>query len=125
MLMDSDKCKHPPFNFNGLRVNITLIPVASSEKITLAGTLVDISYTGIRIKLSNEIHPDLPDSKIKMDFIMPASGVPVSIHGMLRHVNVQAEYGLQHSNRHPAQAMDYSILECIRIAHESLPNPTP
>jgi hypothetical protein len=99
--MDSDKCKHPPFNFNGLRVNITLIPVASSEKITLAGTLVDISYTGIRIKLSNEIHPDLPDSKIKMDFIMPASGVPVSIHGILRHVNAQVEHDLQYSKSNP------------------------
>jgi len=115
--MDSDNRKHPRFSPNGLVANITIDPPPPDEEITVEGTIVDMSYTGIKIKLNTPINGDVPVSEIQINLTMPESGVPVTIHGMIKHLNDKSECGMEYSENHPEHTVDDLMFECIKIAN--------
>ena len=114
--MDTDNRRHPRFSPYGLVANITIAPPPPAEEITLEGTIIDMSYTGIKIKLNTPISDDMSESEILIKLIMPESGVPVSIHGIIKHLNAESEYGLQYSEKHPEHEVDNLMFECIKVA---------
>ncbi len=114
--MDTDKRRHPRFSPNGLTANITILPPPPDQKIILKGTIVDMSYTGIKIKLNTAIKNKLPESEITITLTMPESGVPITIRGIIKHINTDSECGLQYSEKHSEHEMDDLMFECIKIA---------
>ena len=114
--MGIDNRKNPRFNPRGLAASISIVPPPPDEEIILEGTVADMSCTGIRIKLNAAISPQITESEIKIKLNMPESGVPVSIHGIVKHLNDKSECGLQFSDKHPEHEIDDLIFECIKLA---------
>ncbi len=114
--MLSDNRRHQRFRPNGLIANIIIEPPPPADEIILEGAVVDMSYTGIKIKLKTPISDDLPVSEILIKLIMPESGVPVSIHGIIKHLNAESECGLQYSENHLEHKVDDLMFECIKLA---------
>jgi hypothetical protein len=114
--MDIDNRRHPRFSPNGLVANITIEPPLPADKIILEGIVVDMSYTGIKIKLNTPISDDIPVSEILIKLTLPKSGIQVSIHGIIKHVDAGLEYGLQYSEKYPEHEVDDLMFECIKVA---------
>jgi len=118
--MDTDNRRHRRFSPNGLVANITIAPPLPADEITFEGVVVDMSYTGIKIKLNTPISDDMSASEILIELIMPESGVPVSIHGIIKYLNSEAECGLQYSEKHPEHKVDDLMFECIKVAEDHI-----
>ena len=82
-----------------LAANITIEPIPPADEIILEGIVVDMSYTGIKIKLNKPLRGDIPVSDILIKLTLPESGVQVSIHGIIKHLNTGSECGLQYSEK--------------------------
>ena len=106
--------KHPRFNPQGLMANITIAPPPPDEQIMLEGSVIDMSYTGIRIKLSEMMPKDIPESKIKIHLILPDSGIPFTIQGVIKYMNDNSECGMNYSQDHPEHEIDDFMFECIK-----------
>ncbi len=118
--MSVNNRKHPRFNPHGLTANITIDPPPPDKEIILQGTVIDMSYTGIKIKLSSAMPADIPESEIKINLTMPESGIPITIHGIIKHLNEQAECGLHYSKKHPEHEIDELMFECIKCANHPI-----
>lgn len=112
--MDTDKRKHPRFCPDNILANISLAPEAPEKKISVDGTVVDMSYTGIKIKLDSPINADVKEAEITINLTMPESDVPVSISGVIKHLNTESEYGMQYSENCSEQEIDNLMFECIK-----------
>ncbi len=112
--MEFEKRRHPRFSPIGLTATIDLSPVSSDEEIHLQGTVIDLSYSGIKIKLFSEMPEELPKSKIKIYLTIPDTGIQVTINGMVKHVNNKSEYGLKYSEQNAEQEVDALMFECIK-----------
>ena len=120
--MGTDNRRHPRFSPNGLVANITIEPPPPADEIILEGIVVDMSYTGIKIKLNTPISNDIPVSEILIKLTLPASGVQVSIHGIIKHLNAGLECGLQYSEKYPEHEVDDLMFECIKVAKDHVQN---
>jgi hypothetical protein len=120
--MGTDNRRHPRFSPNGLVANITIDPPPPADEIILEGIVVDMSYTGIKIKLNTPISNDIPVSEILIKLTLPASGVQVSIHGIIKHLNAGLECGLQYSEKYPEHEVDDLMFECIKVAKDHIQN---
>ena len=65
----------------------------SNQEVDLKGEILDVSRTGIRIKLSHPLDTSVHD-KLKITMILPESGAPFTIHGTLKHQHSDTEYGM-------------------------------
>ncbi len=72
-----------------------------------------MSYTGIKIQLNTPFPANISTSEIRILIIMPQSGLPISIHGIIRHCSKHNEYGLQFSNATDSH-LDNLMFECIK-----------
>ncbi len=118
--METEKRIHPRFSPNGLNATISIVPAAPNKELILEGTIIDMSYSGIKIKLNTPINSDLSESEIKISFIIPESGIPVSIHGVIKHFNEHSECGLQYSAQHTENKIDDVMFECIKLADKHI-----
>lgn len=98
---------HPRFNPWGLKAKITF-----DDANEIEGDVVDISLTGIKIKLATPAADDL-NGKIKIALFLPETGIPFSITGILKHRINPVELGL-HYVENP-EAMSSFMLECIKL----------
>ena len=114
LIMPIDNRRHVRFNPKGLKATITIYQPLVNEDIHLQGRVIDMSYSGIRIKLLSAMPADLSESKIKIALIMPKSGMSITIKGSIRHFNEQAEYGMSYSEDHSEHAVDDFMFECIK-----------
>lgn len=114
--MNIEKRKYPRYTPKGLLANITLYPPGAGDLIELPGEVIDISYTGIKIRLSQPFAVDINHGQIRIDIVMPQSGVPIRIQGILRHITDTCDFGLQFANQNRDQDIDDLMLECIKLA---------
>jgi len=115
----TDNRKHPRFCPNGLAASISIEPPPPDEKLTFDGTVVNISYTGIKIKLSAPLNIDIPDSLLHISLTLPESGVPVTIRGTIKHLNNNSECGLQYTGKDLEHTVDDLMFECIKISDDT------
>jgi hypothetical protein len=109
-----DKRKHIRFEFKGIHANITLYPASSQETILLQGVVVDMSYSGIKIKLFSAIPANIGESKMEIHLTLPKSSLPIAIKGMIRYVNPQSEMGFKFAGGHAKQEIDDLLFECVK-----------
>jgi len=114
--MNTDNRQHSRFNPEGLLANIILAPHSAEKEITLEGTVIDLSYTGIKIKLKAPLNTGITDSEILIKLTMPESGIPITIRGVLKHLTATSECGLQYINQEEHE-IDGLMFECVKIAH--------
>lgn len=114
--MNTNRRKHPRFSPNGLSANIALISNSFDKETIVEGIIIDMSSTGIKIKLKSAIPSGLPLDKIKITLKMPQSGIFVSIHGIIRHIQNNTEFGLQFSEDHLEKEINDLIFECVKLA---------
>jgi len=114
--MDTDNRRHSRFNPKGLLANIILSPHSLEKETTYEGTVVDLSYTGIKIKLNTPLNKGIDESEILIKLTMPESGIPITIRGVLKHLTTNSECGLQYINQEEHE-IDGLMFECIKIAH--------
>ena len=84
------------------------------DPIHLEGEVLDISYTGIKIKLYTPAAANL-DGKIKIRLFLPESGIPFSISGILKHQVNATELGLHYVESPGIKALDGFMFECIKL----------
>jgi hypothetical protein len=121
LIMSKDNRRHVRFNPKGLKATITIYQPLVDEDIHLQGSIIDLSYSGIRIKLLSAIPADLPESKIKIAVTMPKSGISITIKGSIRHFNEEAEYGVHYSEDHNEHTVDDFMFECIKTTEHHPP----
>jgi len=120
MTMFFEQRTQPRFVADNLTAHITVKPPSADKKITVNGKLIDMSYTGIKIRLNTPL-PDILDyGEIKIVIMLPQSGIPISIQGIIRHDNEKNEYGVQFSDQHKQQTVDRLMFECIKQARQSV-----
>jgi len=113
--VETDKRKHRRFYPDNFLASITLILESSpKKKIKIEGTVVDMSYTGIKIKLDSPIDEDIQEAEIHINLMMPESGVPITIKGTIKHLQNKSEYGLQYSEKDLGLDIDHLMFECIK-----------
>ena len=117
--MENNQRERPRFNPQGLDAVISISPPQPAEVINLVGNVVDMSYSGIKIKLHEAMPVDIPKSKIEINIKMPESNVPITIKGIIKHLNDDSECGVKYSNEHSEDKVDDLMFECIKCSDES------
>lgn len=113
MLEAAERRKHPRLNPCG--INATLMLELPDEPVKLEGDVVDISFTGIKIKLKTPMMADMA-GRIKIQLYLPDSGIPFSISGIIKHQLNTHELGLHYVDDPTVTAMDKFMFECFKLA---------
>ena len=114
--MEIDKRVHKRFSPEGLIAHIIIDPPESDATIIMDGEVVDMSYSGIKIKLNQPFQHDVKEGELRISIRLPESGVTVSIHGMIRHIQEHQQCGLQYAQHHTEDELDSLMFECIKYA---------
>jgi len=115
--MDQENRNHPRFSPKGLSANISIEPSPPSDKVIMDGTIINISYSGIKIKLNSPCNEDIQKGVVTINLTLPESGVPITIRGTIKHLNNSAEeFGLQYAESHTENKVDNLMFECIKVA---------
>lgn len=103
------------FNPEGLAAHIIIDPPLGGV-IVIDGQVVDMSYSGIKIRLKEPFAHVVEEAELRISLVLPESGVPVSIHGTIKHVVNREECGLQFAERHTEIELDDLMFECVKLA---------
>lgn len=114
--MEDEKRSHKRFKPEGLSAHIVIDPPAPGEEIVIDGEVVDMSYSGIKIKLEHALDASIEEGELRISIRLPESGVPLSIHGMIRHLHDNGECGLKYADQHHEESMDDLMFECVKHA---------
>jgi len=112
--MIQEKRKYPRFNPRGLVANISLILPSNNKEVNLSGTIIDMSYSGFKIKLDSALPVDAAESKLRVQLTLPDSNLPITISGVIKHFNHHSECGLHYANHHDESDVDDLMFECIK-----------
>jgi PilZ domain len=109
----AERRQHPRFNPRGLKANIILEP--PHDPANVEGKVVDISYTGIKIKLNTPTAADMA-GKIRIELFLPDSGIPFSISGILKHQLNASELGFHYGDSPGEDIWDSFMFECFKLS---------
>jgi PilZ domain len=109
----AERRQSPRFNPRDLKASIMF--ESSHDPVSLEGEVVDISYTGIKIKLKKPM-PANRDGKVKIQLFLPESGIPFSISGILKHQLNSRELGLHYVDSPGVTVLDGFMFECIKLS---------
>ncbi len=113
--MNSEKRVHQRIEPTHLAAQIS-ITHPSTPPIITEGTVLDISYSGIKIKLSQPLTVEKND-KITINLNLPKSGIPIAIHGIVKHCLSKSECGIYFGDLHPEESVDDLLFECVMTNH--------
>lgn len=115
--METEKRAYPRYSPEGLRAGIA-VEKPGHDLICMTGEIIDISCTGIKIKLDSPITANLI-GKVRIEFELPKSGVPVKISGAIKHWESSSVFGLYFAEENPYDFMDSLLFECIKLIKSS------
>jgi hypothetical protein len=110
--MDSEKRSAPRLSPYNLKATIT-IEHASERRLDTSGRVLDISNTGVKIKLDRPLIAEA-NHKVKIDIILPETGIPFTISGIIKRRVSSFEYGLQYADNLETDKFDDLIFECTK-----------
>ncbi|MGR9052209.1 MAG: PilZ domain-containing protein [Gammaproteobacteria bacterium] len=108
---------HPRLALEGVKAYVTLTP-AHDENIELEGHIVDISYTGVKIRLVSPM-PNIRQGRISIAIMLPRSGIPLTIKGEIRHMSPDSNYGMEFDDNIPLEKRERLLFECIKFSKDS------
>ncbi len=109
-----EKRAHPRIKPAGLNAQMVIMSPKSDIPFQITGKVMDISYSGIRIKLNRAFESTFEHCSITISLTLPLSGIPIKISGMIRHFNQNNECGLKFTGPKANQLIDPLIFECIK-----------
>jgi hypothetical protein len=114
--MTTEKRNHRRLKPQGMQAGVIFNTI--DQEITLNADILDISYTGIRVKLKEPIASDII-GHIKITMTLPESGTSFSVHGILKHKHNESECGL-HYIEHIEGSIDDVMFECIELDNSTV-----
>lgn len=114
--MKIEKRNHHRLKPKGLQAGVTYQTI--SQEIAVDADILDISFTGIRVKLKQAIAADIK-GPIKITMILPESGTPFSVHGILKHQHSDLECGMHYID-HVDGSIDDLMFECIELDNSTV-----
>lgn len=109
--MLSEKRNHPRLKPRGLKAGVILN--SEAPEMSLEADILDISYSGIRVRLKQPIGSDII-GQIKITMTLPESGTTFSVRGILKHQRNETEYGVHYVD--PIQgSIDDIMFECFEL----------
>lgn len=114
--MEAERRTRDRFSPQGLNAHLIIELRPPEDAIIIEGNIIDISYTGIKLKLHQPLRQAFDGAEIRIIIHLPQSGIPLSIRGLIRHVEAHTEYGLQYAAEHPEESLDEFMFECIKYA---------
>lgn len=115
--MSIERRTHNRIKTKGLSAGVFLDKEVDGE-YPLSADILDISRSGIRIKLRKPLTPNIGD-KIKITMTLPESGEPFIVHGLLKHLPSHDECGLEYTN-HCEKSVDNLLFECVKLNEMTL-----
>lgn len=109
--MNSEKRNHKRIKPKGMQAG--LVVNTENQELSLDAEILDISYSGIRVKLKQPIASDMIGS-IKINMILPESNTPFCVHGILKHQSTHDECGLHYID-HIHGSIDDLMFECVEL----------
>lgn len=109
--MRSEKRIHKRIRPKGLQAGLTFN--SHDKEIALDADILDISYSGIRVKLKQPIAADMTGN-IRINMILPESNTPFCVHGILKHQTAADECGLTYVD-HIDGSIDDLMFECVEL----------
>lgn len=110
--MEKDQRQYPRYKPQGLQASITFEHPPLSTLCT-NGEVIDFSCTGIKIKLNSPLSA-IMDGKVKILLVLPDSGIPLTITGIIKHQTSSSECGLEYENSHSEDIFNDLMFECIK-----------
>jgi hypothetical protein len=86
---------------------------SSAEEVVVEADILDISYTGIRVKFKEPMSSNI-SGLIKITMILPESGLPFSVYAILKHSSAELECGVEYSD-HIQGSIDDLMFECVEL----------
>lgn len=114
--MEADKRNHIRFNPEGITAHIIIDPPPPADEIVIDGLVVDMSYSGIKIQLKQPLGQEIEEAELRISIILPESGVPIFIHGTIKHIHKQHLCGLEYAEHHTEDELDNLMFECVKCA---------
>lgn len=112
--MHQERRLHPRLSIRGLKAHIS-IDDSKNGAIEMDGDVLDLSYTGIKIRLDSPI-PQECEGVIKIIIVLPESKIPLTINGEIKHFDAHYEYGLYHGNYSTEETLDALMFECVKLS---------
>ncbi|WP_347988854.1 PilZ domain-containing protein [Methylomonas sp. AM2-LC] len=117
MYTENRNCKR--FNPVGLNAHI-VIDLPNGEEIVADGYVLDMSYNGIKIRLKRPLAYITEIAELRISLVLPESGITVSIHGNIKHVQQDHVFGLQYKHHHTENTLDNMMFECVKLTHDNV-----
>lgn len=117
--MRQERRCHPRLTLNGLKAQLTITP-SLEDSIEIDGRVIDISYSGIKIRLDSPLPKDRNEGYLKIVITLPESRVPLTIHGEIKHIGSELDYGLQYIDHSPEERLDLLMFECVKFSSTDL-----
>lgn len=109
-----EKRQHPRVKIQELHAEICVSAADPFQRCILQGSVLDMSNTGIKIKLLTAM-PKIPaHSNISIVLTNVNLSTPLKIKGMLRHVSADNECGIAFSSQTSTLEVDEFVFECVR-----------
>lgn len=110
--MKSERRNHSRVKPKDLQADISPSHL-SDQETSLNAEILDISRTGIRIKLNEPLDNNV-HGKVKITMYLPESGDPFSVHCKLQNQHSDTEYGLHYTD-HVEGSIDDMLFECVKL----------
>lgn len=109
--MYAKKRSHPRVEPENLPAHIVIVRPPDQE-LNVDEVVVDLSYSGIKIKLEAPLIAEIND-QVMIDLKLPKSGIPIHIRGLVKHRSSSLECGLHFIDQPPRKFIDDLIFECM------------
>jgi hypothetical protein len=112
-----EKRSHKRIKPAGIKADVHLNSNVKPDKV-INGEILDISFSGIRIKLSKPL-PKNTRGTIKISLKLPVSGSPFQIYGTLKHQQSDSECSIHYTD-HVMGSIDDLVYECIKLTDQTV-----
>jgi len=110
--MQTERRSYPRFKLQDLKASITFEDAGCKQQVT-EGAVLDISYTGIKLKLDTPMSPRM-NSTIRIVLTLPETGIPLNISGLIKHQTSAVELGLHYIDSPRQDVFNDLIFECFK-----------
>lgn len=111
-MLATERRQSPRIYPKGLKASIYLEPWR--DPAFMEGEVVDISYTGIKIRLKTPKADEMA-GKIKIQLFLPDTGIPFSITGILINKQTPTDIGVHYHQSPNISEMDKFMFECTKL----------
>lgn len=119
-MLETEQRVYPRFEPKGVLANISIeVPPSKQAQFVAEGEVIDLSYNGVKVRLKRPLKTEVGQCGIKIEIIMPRTTTPICLHGIIKHIKKQCEYGLQFTDQDPETNIDDLMFECLKLANKS------